>query len=503
MLRWLRPKQNLAESEVAHGLRMLLADGVCGQTMMVLTTGAFLIAFAIQLGASNTVIGLLSAVGPIAQVMQIPTIALVERTRHRKALVVIACFLNRSAFFVIAALPFFAPDNSKVVILLVALLVHFGLGNVGGCAYNSWIRDLIPEEIMGGFFAKRMALATAVGAGLSLLGGAGVDVYKHFAGNEIGAYTILFSIGATAGIVGVVFLGKIAEPKMPDEPYQGIWPLIVQPFKDANFRRLLIYLGCWSFAVNFCGPFFAVYMISRLNLNMTWILALSVLSQLVNVLFFGIWGRLSDRFSNKSALAVATPLFFLTFLIWPFTGMPHLAFLSIPLLILIHVMGGISTAGVALCATNLALKSAPYGKATAYLAVNALVSGVAAAISPVLAGLAADLFAPYEIKVSLTWVNHLVDEVGRTLPTIDVRGLDFLFLTGFVFGTIAYSRILSVKEEGEVSESVVRQELVIEMRRMVRQASTAAGVRHLIYVPFALFRYVHQRAREADLRNFM
>jgi len=62
---------------------------------------------------------------------------------------------------------------------------------------------------------------------------------------------------------------------------------------------------------------------------------------------------------------------------------------------------------------------------------------------------------------------------------------------------------LEAGEEGEVSESAVRQELVIEMRRMVRQASTAAGVRHLIYVPFALFRYVHQRAREADLRNFM
>jgi len=503
MFQWLRPKQTLDETDISTGLRMLLIDGVCGQAMMMLTTGAFLIAFALLLGASNTVIGLLSAVGPVAQVLQIPTIALVERTRHRKALVVFACIFNRGLFLFIAALPWFVPQQYRVSILLMALLIHFGLGNVAGCAYNSWIRDLIPEQSMSTFFARRMALATAAGAALSLLGGAAVDFYKNAVGSEIGAYTILFSVGSLAGLTGIFFLARMAEPLMPTEPYLGIWPLIAQPFRDGKFRPLLVYLGSWSFAVNFVAPFFAVYMIKRLGLSMTWILGLSVLSQLVNVLFFGVWGRLADRFSNKSALAVATPLFFITYLIWPFTGMPHLAFLMFPLLILIHTLAGVSTAGVALCATNLALKSAPYGKATSYLAVNALISGLAASLSPVLAGLAADLFDPYEIKVSLTWVNHLVDDVGTTLPTIDVRGLDFLYVTGFVFGMLAYSRVLPIKEEGEVSEAIVRQELVTEMRRMVRQASTVAGVRHLIYVPFAVFRYVKNRAAQTNLRFYM
>lgn len=46
--------------------------------------------------------------------------------------------------------------------------------------------------------------------------------------------------------------------------------------------------------------------------------------------------------------------------------------------VLIHAMASMSTAGVMLCSANIALKLAPHGKATAYLAENALISGVTA-----------------------------------------------------------------------------------------------------------------------------
>jgi len=47
-----------------------IKDGVASQAMGVLTGGAFLIAFAIKLGASNFVIGLLAAIGPLSQLLQ-------------------------------------------------------------------------------------------------------------------------------------------------------------------------------------------------------------------------------------------------------------------------------------------------------------------------------------------------------------------------------------------------------------------------------------------------
>ena len=73
------------DSDVQVGLRALLFEGVCSQVMDTLTSGAFLVAFALLMGASNTVVGLLAAVSPLTQLLQIPAIYLVDQTPSRKA----------------------------------------------------------------------------------------------------------------------------------------------------------------------------------------------------------------------------------------------------------------------------------------------------------------------------------------------------------------------------------------------------------------------------------
>ncbi|MBI5094637.1 MAG: MFS transporter [Candidatus Hydrogenedentes bacterium] len=498
MFAWLRPKDRLDDTDVTTGLRMLLYEGMYSQVLVVLTTGAFLVAFALHLGASNKVIGLLAAIGPISQILQIPSIFLVERTGLRKALTLSTAFVARAFWLVIAAIPWVLPDSLKLPVFLFSLFGFFALSAMGGCAYGSWIRDLVPEKSMGTFFAKRLAYATAIGAGLSFAAGVGIDVYKRHFENELGAYSILFTIAAIAGFLGVGVLFRAPEPKMPETLHRSVRSVLAEPFRDLNFRKLLIFLGWWNFAANFAGPFFAVYMIDRLKLNMTWVLGLSLVSQGMNVLFFGVWGRLADRFTNKSVLAASAPLFFLTFIMWPFTAMPAWSFLSIPLLLVIHALGGISTAGVAISANNLALKGAPFGKSTSYLAMTALISGMAGTVAPLIAGVAADWFEPQHLSVALQWNME-----NSTLPavdfhTVDLRGLDFVFLAAFVLGLQAVHRLLAIREEGEVKEDVVLRQLYSEMRKSVsRQVSTVAGMRQLSSFPLGKLRTV-LRLQPAD-----
>jgi hypothetical protein len=52
-------KDTLTEQEIETGLRSIIKDGLASQAMVTLTGGVFLVAFALQLGASNLVIGLL------------------------------------------------------------------------------------------------------------------------------------------------------------------------------------------------------------------------------------------------------------------------------------------------------------------------------------------------------------------------------------------------------------------------------------------------------------
>jgi hypothetical protein len=65
-----------------------------------------------------------------------------------------------------------------------------------------------------------------------------------------------------------------------------------------------------------CRTFFMVYMLKRLGLSISFIIGLSIVSQMMNFLFLKIWGRYTDRFSNKSVLAISGPLFIASILAW-------------------------------------------------------------------------------------------------------------------------------------------------------------------------------------------
>ncbi len=497
MFNWIKPKENLEQSETDRGLRMLLFDATCSQILGVFTGGAFLVAFALLLGASNRVIGLLAAVGPLAQTLQIPTIFLIDSTRRRKALVVGLAFLGRIAWFSIALIPWLVPRPFQLNMFLGLLFWFFAFGSMSGCAFNSWMRDFIPENILGKFSARRLTIAIGLSTVLGLLAGIGVDFYKRNFGNEIAVYSLLFVFGAIAGLLGLIFLAKTPEPLMNAERSKGILRMLGEPFRCKNFRGLLGFLASWNFAVNLAAPFFTVYMLRRLGLEMAWIIALSVVSQTFNVLFLRVWGRMADSFSNKSVLAVSGPLFLVSIALWPFTTLPDVYALTIPLVIAIHALTGMSTAGVTLCTANIALKSAPRGEAAAYLATNALISGLAATLAPIIGGSLADWFSTKELSLMLQWSSTSGEGSGFTMSAMNLRGLDFLFIGAVLAGLHALHRLSLIKEEGEVEEEIVKEELVSEMKKAVRNVANVGGLRDMVYFPYNLLKDTVGRATRA------
>jgi len=278
----------------------------------------------------------------------------------------------------------------------------------------------------------------------------------------------------------------------PVEGKPFFFKLILQPFKDANFKNLIMFLGSWSFAVNLAAPFFTVYMLKRLQLDMSFIIALLVLSQLTSLAFLRIWGRFSDRFSNKSVLGVSGPLFMLCILAWTFTTLPEKYILTIPLLIAIHIFMGISTAGVTLASGNIGLKLAPKGHATAYLTASSIVNSLAAGTAPVLGGKFADFFAGRE----LAWTLKYTSPTGELLiPTLNFQQWDFFFFLAFLIGLYSIHRLAMVKEEGEVEEKIVVRELISEVKRPLRNFSTVGGLRRMTQFPFSVVNYLKRRRK--------
>ncbi|MFH1549311.1 MAG: MFS transporter [Planctomycetota bacterium] len=473
-------RESLSDDEVEAGLRTVIRDGVAFQAMATLTGGVLLVGFAVELGVSNLIIGLLAAIPFLAQFAQIPAIYLVEKVRVRRSVCVFAALGNRLPLILLVLIPVLFAGKAAPYILLLGISLHAFSGAISACSWNSWMRDLVPENRLGEFFGRRLAFSLGLGIVLILVAGVFLDWWKaavpHY---RLHGYSIIFFLGLASGLIGVYYISRIPEPRMHAGPkHPAFFRKILKPFRDPDYRRLIYFMGSWNFAINLAAPFFTVYMLVRLGLEMKYVIALAVLSQIINVAFLQIWGRISDRFSNKAVLGFSGPVFLFCILAWTFTTLPEKYLLTVPLLVGIHIFTGISLAGVTLAGMNIGLKCAPKGEATTYLAANSLVTSLTAGVAPVVGG----LFVDYFLQRELSWVWQWTEPGGgASFQILNFRGWDFLFCAAFLTGLYSIHRLTMVKEVGKIKERITVPELLAEVGKHVRNLSTARGFRYMAF----------------------
>lgn len=488
----LAPQAGITPDEREAGLRRLIYEAGYSSATAALTSGVILTAFALHLGASNLMIGVLASAPFLGQLLQAPAVLLVERLRRRKAIAVITSAIGRS-MLVLMALTVFLPSGAAIALVVLGQFMLCGMGAIGGCAWNAWLRDLAPQERLGTVFARRTVYTTSVSLVAGLAAAILLDRTAEGSAARDWAFAGLYFAGCAAGLTSAAIVARMPEPQMPpraSEPL-GLVELLRAPLADANFRRLVLFLSSWQFAVNLATPFFTVFIVRQLGFEMTFVMILSVVSQITNLLAVRSWGALSDRFAHKSVLAVAAPTYILCIL--GMTGASQLGNSQAGMiyLVAIHALMGAAVAGVTLATTNIALKLSPKGEAAAYVATSALTSSLAAGVAPILGGLFADFFAARRFELLLRWTspNGVV-----VLSPVELSHWDFYFLIAGLLGFYALHRLSLVHEEGQIERREMVQQLWGETRRVARNLGTVAGLRALTELPGSL-------AREAQVRT--
>ena len=366
--------------------------------------------------------------------------------------------------------------------LIGAIAIQATFTSIGSPSWNSWLRDLVPKEKLGEFFATRMAVSGIMAIIASLLGGLFIGVWSTNYPTLVSlGYSILFFIAFSSGMIAIYYTLVTPEPQLlSSHSHLKFSELIAEPFKNENYRSLMIFSGIWSLSTAIVAPFMTVYILSRLGYDLSIAAMLTALTQLMSVGFLRLWGNLSDRFSNKSILQVSVPVFILATFLWTYTSIADYAQLTLLLLIVIHLLLGFSSAGVNLGTNNVGLKLSPRRQASIYLAARGSVVAMMSAVASVLGGILADLFALQELVFSISWINP-----GGTVvvQTYHIMGLDFVFLISVMTGIYALHRLSLVKEEGEVEESIIVNEIFAETRRNVKTLSTIDGLKQTFQVP--------------------
>lgn len=476
----LRPDPKVTSEELERGKRALVKDAAWASLVGGLYGGVILVGFALQLDASPFIIGLLAAIPFLAQIAQLPAIALIERVRERRKITVLAATISRVLILALAFVPFVNDRPLQLAILLAAQLLITLFGSVSGCALNSWLHQLLGGQDLGALFSARLFWSTVLASLGALLAGYIVEYWP--AAEKLHAYSIIFAAAGVAGLVSSWYLAQVPEPVMVDTgPRRPVLAMLRAPLFDPDFRSVVVFMGSWNFASNLAAPFLTVYLLKQMGFQLGTVTTLWIASQFANALTMFLWGRLSDRLSNKAILAVALPAYFGCLMALPFTALPKMHGLTLPLLYVIHVAMGAASGGIGLATGNLGLKMAKHGQATAYLASVSLVGSLAGGFAAMLGGALADWFSARQLSVIFEWV---APGDSHEVTVLSFRHLEFLFALSFALGAYVLHALSRIREGEEISERAVVQQFVQEAARSIIQLSPIEGLRTVILMPF-------------------
>jgi MFS family permease len=262
------------------------------------------------------------------------------------------------------------------------ILVTSTLSNsICSVAWSSSISNIVPARISGSFFGRRNLAFGAWTLIAVLTAGKVVDVFT----DSPHVFGWIFAAAGAARLTGLLFLTKMKFPIVVMERRAETYRLseLLKPLRDPNYRKYMLFVGLWGMFLNMGMPFYTVYLLRRIGVNVGHILVLTTLATLGGILTLKSWGVLVDRFGAK-------PVQYICAYSWCFVGLISWAFTApdreTHLLLTYLIVGG-ATAGFQLTQFNLMLKLIPPGQASAYIAVFLGTTSALTCLGPLIGGL--------------------------------------------------------------------------------------------------------------------
>jgi MFS family permease len=468
-------------STLNRSMRLSVAEGGLATAMGSLFSGVFLTGFALAMGATPLQIGILFALPSISGIAQLAGSYWIERNGSSRGLCLWASAFSRLLYLPVLLVSLFSAggSNDARVWWIVGIMALSGvLCSLGGVAWLTWIRALVPADLRVPFFGRRNLVNSALSFVLCMLGGAIVDHWGGVEEGGLGGFVIVFAMAMICGLVSLAMLARIppgAAPACPSrrEPFGR---MLLRPLCESNYRRIVLFYAAWNLAVNVATPFFSVFFLEKLGLPIWFIVVLNTLNNVTGLAANNLWTRLAKRFGMKPIVLVAS----LGDALYPLC----LIFVDAPwawVLLLVHC-SGVFSAPVAIGPDNFVLKLAPERNGSSYMAVFKTIVGLATALAAVLGGWAAGALSGSEM----------------TIGAMTLGGLKVVFLISFVGRLASLFLLRGVSEPGAYSVRHMGRVL----RRSWRWARPAGVPVHMpAVVPRPHGAFLARRHSQADERE--
>lgn len=433
------PADASADKPWAHlrpSLRASLFEGATAEVFAACAGGGVLTAWALHLGASPLVIGLLGALPVACNVLNLPA-AWLTHVVGRKRLTVAAVGASRLVYLPLIAFPFLSLADATRLRLFIALVaVAAVLAVIGNNAWIAWMGDLVPAPVRGRFFGRRTVFLTLAGATTSLGAGLMLDALSP-RGWKGEALAGLAALACLAGLVSIWLLRRQHEPApATTNAEHGAWAALAACLGDEAVRPFLWYQLAWNAAVAAVAGFISFHMLVNLRMRFAMVAAHGVAVAVVRIAAAPLWGRAVDRLGARPVLVLCSFGVAAVPAIWMLPTPERLWPIALEALV-----SGVLWGGHGIASVDLSVALAPRGRRPFYLAAFATAGGLGFAAASILAGLLASLLPAQFPLFGFSWtaihVLLLISALARAAAALlavriqerDARGVPELLRT--------------------------------------------------------------------------
>ncbi len=352
-------------------------------------TSTFVSVFAIRLGASNTLMGLLVSLPALINVFWlIPSARIIERQRRRLPIIMLTGFLQRAGYLLVALMPFLLRTHRPEALIALVTLMTFPTA-ISSVAFTSLLADVVPINKRAQVVSIRNVLVSTVSTVTMLFSGKLLDLLP-FPLN----YQLLFGVGFASSMVSLYCVGriKVADAILVEQRQRRKSPLVArlrrsvqQPFdklrtsllNQRDFVRFSASAFVFHWGLYLPSALYAIYRVKNLGASDTWIGLLSMAMNAATILAYFYWGGVTNRKGNRLVLVISS----LGTMLFPvLTGLSP----RIEPLLFVSVIGGIFSAGLNLSFFNTLLEVCPQERRPSYVAINTTLINVAAFLDTLL-----------------------------------------------------------------------------------------------------------------------
>ncbi len=407
----------LSTQRTAHALRHFTLSGALWSIYGPNATpaAALFSGYALSLGITEAQVAFLVGLSALVGLWELVAFPISRAlSRHRRWMVGMGV-IEITAASAVVFVPLLAP-HVRFAAMAVLLIIAYAIGHTNSPPFNSWLSNVLPEEVRGRYIGGRMFIISVTAMVYIYVASTWLDWQQK----TYGAFAVMFVIGWIAGILGYLLLLRTPYPDATTEaPQENFWHSLAVPMRNRPFVLLSVYFACWTAASSMAGALYGVYMINHLKLPYSTIAIFTNITLAMMMVGYLVAGNIAQRYGSKPLAQLLIIPVAAVPLMWAFAT-PETYLWIVPVACVIN---GLAVSGLSVSASNLLLKLLPRGEGNSvYFAVWAAAMAAGAAVGPVIGGLLKErlpaVVALGPVDFSVLQVIFLVAAAAHVVPII-------------------------------------------------------------------------------------